>query len=87
MTPQDVETRLAGRRDSTTVGAVLAELHADPDWAITEVVVEGRLAQADLLYLPTGAGYALTPASRQRQDGQTADRSTRPTRDKDNSRQ
>ncbi len=74
MTPRDVEARLAVRRDSATVGSVLAELHADPDWAITEVVVEGRLAQADLLYLPTGAGYSLMPAPRQRLNGHAADR-------------
>jgi len=74
VTPRDVAARLAARRDSATVGAVLAAPHDDPEWAITEVVVEGRLAQADLLHLPTGAGYALTPAPRQRRNGHAADR-------------
>jgi len=73
MTPRELEVRLAERRDRVTVEAVLAELHGDPDWMVTEISVAHRLAQADLVYVPTGMGYTMTPEPAGRRDEHSAD--------------
>ncbi len=60
MIPSDLETRLAGRRDSATVAAVIHELHADPDWTVTEVMLERRIVAVEMLHHPSGTAYTLS---------------------------
>jgi hypothetical protein len=59
VTPDDLEARLAGRPDTATVAAVLAALRADPDWTLTEFILEGETITAEMLHHPTGTGYTL----------------------------
>ena len=71
MTPDDLEARLAGRPDTATVAAVIAELRADPDWTMTEFTLEGETTTAEMLHHPTGAAYTL----RRRRQGDSLHRS------------
>ena len=59
MTPDDLETRLAGRPNSTTVAAVVAELRANPDWSVTELSLAGQPEVIELLHHPSATAYTL----------------------------
>jgi hypothetical protein len=59
MTPGDLEARLAGRPNSTTVAAVVAELRADPDWSVTDLRLAGQPEVMELRHHPSAATYTL----------------------------
>jgi hypothetical protein len=59
MTPDTLETRLAGRPNSTTVVTVVDDLRADPDWGVTELTLEGQPQVIELLHRPSGTAYTL----------------------------
>ena len=59
MTLDGLEARLAGRPDTATVAAVIAELRADPAWMVTELTLAGQPEVMELLHRPTGTAYTL----------------------------
>jgi len=59
MTPDALEARLAGRPDTATVAAVLAALHADPAWTVTELTLAGWPTVMELVHRPTGTAFTL----------------------------
>lgn len=59
MTPDDLEARLGGRPDTATVAAVIHELHGDPDWSVTEMMLEHRIVAVEMLHRPTGTSFTL----------------------------
>lgn len=59
MTPEDLETRLGQQPAGATVDAVLAELRADPDWTVQEVMLQGEVIAAELLHHPSATAFTL----------------------------
>ena len=69
MTPHEMEARLGEHPDSAAVAAVLEELRADPEWTVTEVLLDQRMVRVDLAHKPTGLAYTLNRRRRSTLDG------------------
>jgi hypothetical protein len=60
MTPDELEARLAGHPDSTTVAAVVDALREDPDWSVTEMTLDGQAVAIEMEHHPSGAAFTLS---------------------------